>query len=315
MKKDEKATKLLSSAVKGGISGATTGAVFGAATGAITGKLKTESLKKASGQKAIDAITPDVKSMSKNQYIEAVNRGKISEKTKLSPAKYIMDEREIALGTKYKNLLQKNDPVANINKISSEIKNRDEIVGKYLASKKIIYNKGELRNSLLKALEKVDDVTIDEARLNKEKAKLAEAFIKSLEKNDLENLWMTRKNLDRIIGDKINAFSGKPALKKELYTAVRRAANDFITNKLGNSTYANQMKEMSEMFRLIEVLDNKAYLEKGKSALKIWMNENPKKAFLLKWALPTTLGTGLVSKVLGNVSGGGDSMSSMYNLE
>ncbi len=280
LKDDKDAAGIVKDAGKGALFGAAVGGVLGGATGGVSGAMKAKKLAKETQH--LDAITPKVDDLPAAQYKEALGRGKIVEKTAHEPAKYVLSEGEKAVATKYKHLLQGGDPVVNINNIAKEVAKKDTEVGTFLRKNNRMFNTGELKNSLIERLKNVDDITISEDRITKVKNETIENFIKSLKKNNMETLWQSRKDFDRLT----NAFKGAPSFKKEMAREFRNAVQDFIADRTPDNVYKTAMKEMSELINLSENnLTLKAVNERKLSALAKWAKDHPNKAKLLWGAI------------------------------
>lgn len=283
----------LESAAVGGV---TAGVVSGVA-GAIKGKAN--ALPMEQKKTALEAIVPKPKELTPTEYAEMVRQGRVTPKTALGGTKIIPSKTEIDLADKYTHVLQSKDPVKNMDSVMSSIQKEDAIVGDYLRSKPIIYNTGELRNSLQKGVEGITDIMVpDQRNVQKLKDSIINGLIESLDKNNLEDLWIKRKAFDQMIDSQINAFGGSPTLKKEISRGVRDAAQDFITSKLGNDKYSTSMKVMRDMFRISDLLETKAVKEKGASMLQLWIKANPGKAAALKWIIPSVAGGAVGSELL-----------------
>lgn len=292
LKDNEDTREVLSSAVKGGVIGSVAGGVLGGITGGVVGKKVAKKITQQTTH--LEAITPKVDDMPTEQYREALRKGKIAEKSAKEPAKYVLSKKEIATANKYKDLLQGKDPVVNINNLANKVDELDTEVGKFLRKNNGIYNTGELRNYLTKALENVDDITISEDRIQKAKTGVIDNFLKSLDKNDMETLWIKRKEFDTLS----KAFQGSPTFKKEMSRAFRNAIQDFIADKTPNNTYKTFMKDMSELINLSQGnLEMKAINERKLSGLAKWMKDNPGKTKLI-WGALGTLGLGLGAKAV-----------------
>lgn len=263
---------VLMGAVKGGTIGAVTGGVVGGVVGKVTDKVgKAAKIE----QKAIDAVTPRTGELTPTQYKELLRQNKITPKTTLSPSKYIMSESEQAVAKKYAPLLQSKDPVKNSINVIDEISKKDKEVGTFLRENNGIFNGGELKNYIFDKLADISDITVPEGRLNKLKQTMVENFIVGLKKNDQYSLWEARKAFDQKIE---KAFSGSPTLQKEIKRGFRNAVQDFIAENTPDEVYKTKMKEMTELFRLEDVLGVKASTEKGRNKIATWIKKNPGKA-------------------------------------
>ena len=267
----------------------------------IAGKAAKESkvvqnLVKGKSDDVLKAITPNADELNPTEFEKLLKMKKIAPKTLTKPAQYIPSEAEKASATKYKELLKDKDPVRNSVSVINEIAKKDDEVGKFLKTRNAIFSDGELRNSIVKRLDDVSDITIDPARLSTAKTELANNFIRALKKigkNDIETLWRARKAYDRQIE---KAFTGSPTLQNTVKKEFRNAVQDFISEKTGDVTYKGYMKDMSELFDIWDVLNTKATKEKNYSKLRLWIKKNPTKAKLIG----ATAAGGIGLKVFGN---------------
>lgn len=265
------------SAVSGAAIGGITGGVLGGVTGAVSGGLKGRALRKEN--QYLEAITPETKDLPVAEYEKLVARGRIAPKSGRTPDTYILSPEEIATAEKYKSLLGK-DPVQNTKNLINEVAKTDKDVESFLKTKNGIFNTGELKNSLASKLEGIDDLTVDESRLAKLKESTIDNFLKSLKKNDMESLWRARKKFDQRIE---SAFRGSPTLQKEMKVAFRNAVQDFISERTDDVTYKGYMKDMSNLYSLIDTTSTKASKERGINAVQAWIKNNPGKAKIVGW--------------------------------
>jgi hypothetical protein len=229
---------------------------------------------------AIDAITPNTKDLTPTEYEALLSQKRITPKTTKTPSTYILSESEKATATKYKDILQSKDPVKNSINVMEEIASQDEAVGKFLRENNGIYTDGELKNFILDKLKDVSDVTIDQARIETLKGTMIDNFLVTLKKNDMETLWIARKQFDQAI-DK--AFSGSPTLQNTIKKEFRNSIQDFIAERTPEGIYKAYMKDMRNLFNLHETIATKASKEKGINAIQAWIKDNPAKAQVLGW--------------------------------
>lgn len=242
----------------------------------------------------LQAITPETKDLTPTEYEDLLNRGKITPKTTTQPSKYILSNREKMVAEKYKNILT-NDPVKNTQNLINEIVKKDKDVGNFLKKNNGIYNTGELRNNLTQKLEGIDDLTVDEARLNKLKQSTIDNFLKSLKKNDMETLWKARKEFDKSIE---KAFSGSPNLQNTIKREFRNAIQDFIAERTPDNVYKTTMQEMSELFNLKDITNQKAIKEKGMNAVQLWIKRHPTRTKIIGGIAGTGVLTGIGASLL-----------------
>jgi len=285
-------SEIVSEGVKGAVMGGVTGGILGGTVGAVSGGVKANKLAKQN--EYLKAITPDTKDLTPTEYEKLLNAGKITPKTSNQPSKYILSENEKAVAQKYKNIFTK-DPVKNTQNIIDEIAKKDKEVGTFLKKNNGIFNKGELKNAIAKRLDDIDDLTVDEARLVKLKKSTIDNFIKGLKKNDMETLWQTRKQFDRQIE---GAFSGSPTLQKEIKKEFRNAVQDFIADRTPDTTYKGYMKDMSELFKLKDITNQKAIKEKGQNAIQLWLKKHPTRTKIIGGVAGTGVLTGIGASLL-----------------
>jgi hypothetical protein len=244
--------------------------------------------------KAYEAVTPNPDNFSGKEYEDLVKQGRITPKTITQPAQYILSDQEKETAKKYAYLLQNKDPVVNTTSVTNQIISRDDAVGTFLRKNNNIFNDGELKNALEKKHADINDITVNDEQLTKKKTMMVDNFIKSLDKNNMENLWQRRKAYDSEI-DK--AFSGSPTLQKQVKRALRDGVQNFIADRTPDGTYKAYMKDMSQLFDLQENTLRKASGEQGMSKIKAWAKEHPVKAS----AIGTIIGGGLVGSIYGAV--------------
>lgn len=265
---------ILRSTATGAIAGGVGGAVLGGVTGAVSGRLAGKTARQQ--EKVLENITPNANELTPTQYKKLLAQGKITPKTATDPAKYVLSEQEKALALKNANLITK-DPVKTVNNIGDEIARQDADVGQYLKNNNGIFNKGELKNYLRNSIDDISDVSVDDKILSKNKDKFVKNFIDSVEKNDLETLWQTRKGFDQ----QIEKAFGSSSLSNKMKVELRNAVQDFISERTDDVTYKSAMKEMSGLFKLRDTVATRATKERARSAIQQWLKDNPVKAKVL----------------------------------
>lgn len=266
----------LAQGVKTGAVGVAGGAILGSVAGGISGGLAGRAER--AQNKILENITLKADELKPKEYARLLKQGRISPKTATSPAQYILSEQERATALKYSKLINK-DPVKTVSGIGNEIGRQDADVGNFLRQNNNIFNKGELKNALKNSLADVTDIAVDEKRITKSKTTLINNFVDSLEKNNMENLWESRKAFDQNIEKLFNTTS--KSLSKDMKIAFRNAVQDFISERTDDVTYKTAMKEMSSLFRLQDTAISKAVKEKSKSAIEVWIKNNPALAKIL----------------------------------
>ena len=272
-----------SSAV-GGVIGGATGGVLGGVLGGVSGKIR------GGKEQFIDNITPNPKELTPKQYQEALRMNKIEPKTATTPAKYVISKGEKETATKFSTLIKK-DPVKTSINIFEKVDKLDDEVGAFLETNNSIFSKGELKNSLTKAISEIDDLTVPEARLNKAKSQLINRFVDNLKKNDMKTLWKERKIFDRAIE---SAFSGSPSAQKEIKVAFRNSVQDFLADRTKDTVYKGFMKDMSNLLRLQKTVGIKATKERGSDAIELWIKNHPKIIKAVGWVSLLGLGSKLL---------------------
>lgn len=276
LQQDKSVGDSLKEGLKTGAIGAAGGAVIGSVLGGISGGLAGRAER--AQNKVLENITLKADELKPKEYARLLKQGRISPKTATSPAQYILSEQEKATALKYSKLINK-DPVKTVSGIGDEIGRQDADVGNFLRQNNNIFNKGELKNALKNSLADVTDIAVDEKRIAKSKTTLINNFVDSLEKNNMENLWESRKAFDQNIEKLFNTTS--KSLSKDMKIAFRNAVQDFISERTDDVTYKAAMKEMSSLFRLQDTAISKAVKEKSKSAIEVWIKNNPALAKIL----------------------------------
>lgn len=230
--------------------------------------------------KAFESITPKTTELTPTEYENLLGKQKITPKTTTSPAQYVLSDAEKQTATKYKDLLQSSDPVKNSMDVINKIAKTDKEVGVFLRQNNGTFNNGELKNYILDKLQGVSDVTISESRLSKLKQTIVDNFTKSLPKNDMENLWKSRKAFDQKIE---SAFNGSPTLQNTIKREFRNAIQDYIAERTPEGVYKQSMKDMRELFNLQDTIATKASKEKALNKIQLWLKNNPTKAKIIGW--------------------------------
>lgn len=289
LQEDLSTEEILKKAGTGAITGAVAGGVLGGLTGGVSGAIRGRQASKLATQEknVLDAITPNTKNLSSKEYTKLLNNKRITPKTATKGSQYVLTETEKQTALKYPNLLTKKDPVKNYTAIVDEISKQDKDVGNFLRQNNGIFNSGELKNSIKKSLADITDISLDEKVVNKNKQKLIDNFIKGLDKNDMESLWKARKEFDQQIE---KSFTGSPTLQNKIKREFRNSIQDFIAERTPDEVYKTSMKEMSNLFKLKDLVNRKALSEKGQSAIKLWIKENPIKSKIIGIGAPALVG-------------------------
>jgi hypothetical protein len=284
LKKDASAGDVAYEAGVGGLIGGVSGAAIGGLTGGISGAINKPKVPKQ--DKVFEYISPRPEELSPTEYMELVNKGKITPKTSTKAAQYVLSDQEKAIALKYKPLLNR-DPVKSTVNIVNEIANKDAEVEKFLTKNNTMFNREKLRSTILNGLGEVEDVTIPTERLNDAKQKLVDSFIESIKTNDTKSLWKARKSFDAKIE---RAFSGSPTTQNQMKRGFRNIVQDYIADITPDDVYSTKMKDMRELFSLRDIMNAKARSEKGKSAIAMWARQNPLKAKVVGGIGATALG-------------------------
>ncbi len=274
------------------LTGATIGGVAGGLIGGVAGGVR--GIKNAPKPDPIDFVTPETTQLTPRQYKDLLAQGRITPKTASSPAQVVISDGEKAIVNKYGDLFEK-DPVKTFSKVSDKISELDGNVGTFLKKKNGIFNSGELKNKLSDAISDIDDLSVDEARLGQVKEKLVKRFTESLEKNDMVSLWKARKSFDSSIE---SAFKGAPSVQKEIKIAFRNAVQDFIAERTKDGTYKGLMSEMSNLYKVNDLVSLKAVKERGASGITQWIKDNPKKAKALGYGATVYAGSQVIPSLL-----------------
>jgi len=266
---------IVGGAISGGIGGAVVGGALGGITGGVSGGIRGRgTVTQKTVDSAVDNITPTTREITPTQYADFVKSGRIIPKTKTSPARLVLTSQEQNVVKKFPELISK-DPVVTAINISNKLSKLDDEVGVFLKANDGIFNNGELKNSIIKNLDEITDVTISEKRLNKLKTQLVDNFVKSVKTNKMSSLWEARKVFDKQIK---KAFSGSPTLQKEVKRELRNAVQDFLSERTTSSTYTNFMQDMSGLLRLQDIAILKGGKEKVASGIGLWIKQNPLKS-------------------------------------
>jgi len=285
--------EILPEAIKGAKTGAILGSVLGGGAGLVGGIRKAGNANKLVKKEKdiLDAITPNTKNISKKEYEKLLSQNRITPKTATKGSQYVLSDVERQTALKYPKLLKDKDPVNNLESIYKELSKQDDEVGKFLKKNNGIYNSGELKNALKTSLNDITDISVDEKAVTKNKQKLIDNFVKNLEKNDMESLWKARKEFDQQIE---KSFTGSPTLQNKIKREFRNSIQDFIAERTPDEVYKNSMKEMSSLFKLRDLVNKKALSEKGQSAIRLWLKNNPIKAKVIGIGAPAVIGGALL---------------------
>lgn len=259
--------EVLSEAGKGVLTGTALGVGTSLlAKGAVStiNKIKDHKLKNA-----IQSITPDVKDLSKKEKLALVKSGNVSKQGVLSKVKVANTENDLRLAEKFKEILYKGSNQDKVNKLTSFIEEKDYIVGQYLKENNSIFNNAQLKKQIL---DRINDNVIDPTLTDKVKDQMVDQLLSRIPQNNLEGLWLGRKQFDRFF-DK--AFTGNPTLKKQLIKETRNAAQDFIESKIVDSKYKLFMKDMSDAFNVLDKVAVKAIKDVGNSKLSKTLKAKP----------------------------------------
>lgn len=245
-----------------------------------------EALALKQSKTALEAITPKATDLTPAEYGDLLRKGRITPKTATSPASYVLNEKEKQLAQKFAPLLQSNDSVQNGQNVLTEIINKDVEVGKFLAKEPKVYIKDDLRQTLTDRLSQVNDILVPKDQLSTARKDLINTIMAKIPNNNtgrtFDKLWQFRKELDRTIENKLNAFSGSPTLKKEMTKGIRDGIQSFIEKNTADGVYKTYMKDMSQLYDVLDMITVKATKEKGLSALRLWVKNNAEVIKILK---------------------------------
>ena len=292
MQKGETTKNVVISGIESGVVGTVAGGVVGGIAGGISGGIEARKLGVAEQQNALNAIIPTPKELKPTEYDKYFQSGRITPKTITGTAKIIPTDKEITLANQYSDLLQSKDPVKNGVDVLEEIVRDSNDVESYLQKQNITYNKTELKTALTEKLKPITDVFVpNEKRLTSMKTGLIDNFIEDVNSNNLTDLYKARKNYDQFIEKRLNAFSGSPTLKKDLSISMRNGVQEFITNQLGEGTYKKAMKDMTNLYDILNMLEVKAMKEKGLSIITALIKKHS--VFMKLVGLATAFGLGV----------------------
>lgn len=263
--------------LESGAIGAGVGGLAGGLVGTVAGGLAGRFSNAGSLQRKMDLITPEGTDITPTEYQRLLSKGRIEPPTATSPARYIFSQSEAQTAEKYSDLIKKN-PAKTVINIGEKIGDLDNEVGTFLKQNNGIFNKGELKNQLADSMEDITDLTVSEDRLLRAKEQLINGFVDQLEKNDMESLWLARKQFDQQAG---KIFSGSPSLQKEVKRALRNAVQNFIAERTPEGVYKGYMKDMTNLFDLQDLVSSKATKERSRNLISQWAKDNPTKAKII----------------------------------
>lgn len=236
--------------------------------------------EKTAEEKAIEAITPNIKQLSTIEKKELLDAGKLTPETKLKPAQVVLDQEEKAFAAKNADLLQGKTAIENYTNISNRVSEMDASVGSYLKDQNLVFSKPKLKAKIIDGIDKIaKPVQVTEDSWKKATEQLVNDFMNSINKSQtIYDLWEARKTFDRTLENVMNAFEGTPTAKKALGRAIRNNAQEFIESYVGDGVYKSAMQDMSKLIDVNEIIGNKAIKEMGNSGVQNWLKKNPLQA-------------------------------------
>ncbi len=271
--------KSTSQILKSAATGTLQGAAMSAAT-TLLAKGATNLVNKIKDKKlssALEAITPNVKDLSKNDKLALVKSGNLSQQGNLSKVKILNTKEDLRIADKFKEVLSKGSPQSKVNNLTSYIDEKDALVGNYLSKNNAIFNNAQLKKNILA---RINDNVIDPTLTDKVKNQMVDQLIARIPQNNLHGLWTGRKAFDQYFQ---KAFTGNPTLKNQLVREVRNAAQDFVEGKIVDSKYKLFMKDMSDAFKARDILAVKASKDIGQSKVSKVLKNNPALKTALKY--------------------------------
>ena len=220
---------------------------------------------------AAKSITPDVAGITSKEYVKLAEQGRITPKKGIfDPQTYILSEDEIALTKKYATMLQENEPIKNLNSIKSNLTANYNKTKPLVKEANAVVDRNKLTDNMIKELTAVakKDMNISEDAI----VDMVESFQKFLKEGDLVELFENRNAFTTG-----KTFEGLTTTQKTLDKAARRGIKQTLEDALP-SDYKPLMDEMSDMYEIADLLDYTVKAEKGKSALKLWLKNNPAKS-------------------------------------
>lgn len=227
---------------------------------------------------ALKSITPNVADLSKKDKLALVKSGNLSQQGNLSKVKILNTKEDLRIANKFKEVLSKGDTQSKVNNLTSYIDEKDALVGNYLSQNNAIFNNAQLKKNILA---RINDNVIDPTLTDKVKNQMVDQLIARIPQNNLHGLWTGRKAFDQYFN---KAFTGNPTLKNQLVREVRNAAQDFVEGKIVDSKYKAFMKDMSDAFKVRDVLSVKAAKDIGQSKVSKALKNNPALKSALKYA-------------------------------
>jgi hypothetical protein len=258
------------------LTGAGIGAVTGGTLGGISGGIQNKLLNVSKQEKALKSIVPLPNEITANEYSDLLKKGLVTPKTKSRTAQIIPNDEQITLANKFSDLLQGKDAVSNSKNIIDELVEADTRVGSYLSKRDINYSQKNLKSFLSNKIKPVTDIYVpNQKNVEKLKSEIIDTFLNKLNGEKLTNLWENRKLYDYIINEKLNAFGGSNTLKKELARSLRNGVQEFITNQTSEGVYKEEMKHMTDLFKVFDLVSNKAEKEKNLSGIMALIKKYP----------------------------------------
>jgi len=256
--------------------GAGTGALVGGIIGGITGGIQSKMLKVKEQRRALESIVPLPNELTPEEYDFYLKNNLVTPKTRGGTAKIIPTDDQIELAAQFQDLLQSKDPVVNSRNVIDEIVQADSRVENYLSKRNVGYSKDELTKFITDKVKPITDIYVpNQANVDKLKNEVINNFVSKIKDTQLKSVWADRKIWDRIIDERLKAFSGSPNLKKELARGVRNAAQEFIASKLPENIYQQEMKFMTKLYRVFDFISDKAVKERNYSGITLMIKKHP----------------------------------------
>lgn len=221
-------------------------------------------------KRALEAITPKTSNIPATEYTALSKSGKISPKTLTNEPGYVLSKEESALAKKYPKLLQSKDPVANTNSVMENLTAKHEELKPVVDKANKPLDMEKLKGNLMEELNRVaeKDMNVKE----KDITATVDEFANFLKKKDLKELF-----------EKRNAFTtgrtyeGMQTTQKAIDQAARRGIVKTLKEAMPKK-YGKIVEEMKDMYNIADLLEYGVKGQKGKSAIQVWIKNNPTKA-------------------------------------
>ena len=277
-----------------------------AGVGAGLKNLAAEKAEQAAVKSLDDALELTKPVLSKSEKIQAFEKagkpGGVVEEGMLDKVGVTPDARQLSIAESVKDIVSKSkSPVENLAGINTKIADVSENqVRRFLRDNPRAFNNATL-NARLRSLEPSDIIKADPV-LERTYSLVRERMMDVVDKSPktMEGLWDARKEFDQIIQKQFgeNAFDpNKNSAVKQAYLDMRRTVNDFISEQIGDATFSENMKLLSNMYEARYNIAEQNYKLLDKNTIQRWIKENPAKAKAIG-ITAGTIGAGTAASIL-----------------